>query len=242
MTNGVILQIVQTTGAYADTVNQALTSIPQPAKPTEISLSIFDLAIKGGPIMIPIALLSILGIYIFIERFMVLGRASKEDTNFMNNIRDFMHNGRLDSALSLCRNNNTPIARMIEKGLQRLGRPLGDINAAIENVGSLEVAKLEKNISLLATVSGAAPMLGFLGTVTGMVKAFYDMSMAGNNLDIQLLSSGIYQAMVTTVAGLVVGIIAYFCYNILVARVQKIVFMLQFRASEFMDLLHEPAK
>jgi biopolymer transport protein ExbB len=153
-----------------------------------------------------------------------------------------MHNGRLDSALSLCHNNNTPIARMIEKGLQRLGRPLGDINAAIENVGSLEVAKLEKNISLLATVSGAAPMLGFLGTVTGMVKAFYDMSMAGNNLDIQLLSSGIYQAMVTTVAGLIVGIIAYFCYNILVARVQKIVFTLQFRASEFMDLLHEPAK
>jgi biopolymer transport protein ExbB len=207
-----------------------------------MTLSIWDLTLKGGPIMIPIALLSILGIYIFIERFMVLGRASKEDTNFMNNIRDFMHNGRLDSALSLCRNNNTPIARMIEKGLQRLGRPLGDINAAIENVGSLEVAKLEKNISLLATVSGAAPMLGFLGTVTGMVKAFYDMSMAGNNLDIQLLSSGIYQAMVTTVAGLIVGIIAYFCYNILVARVQKIVFMLQFRASEFMDLLHEPAK
>lgn len=242
MINGVILQIVQTTGAASDTVNQALTGIPQPLKPTEITLSIWDLAIKGGPIMIPIALLSILGIYIFIERYIVIGRASKEDSNFMNNIRDFMHNGRLDSALSLCHNNNTPIARMIEKGLQRLGRPLGDINAAIENVGSLEVAKLEKNISLLATVSGAAPMLGFLGTVTGMVKAFYDMSMAGNNLDIQLLSSGIYQAMVTTVAGLIVGIIAYFCYNILVARVQKIVFTLQFRASEFMDLLHEPAK
>ena len=242
MINGVILQIVQTTGAAADTINQALTAIPQPAKPSEITLSIWDLTLKGGPIMIPIGLLSILGIYIFIERYIVIGRASKEDSNFMNNIRDFMHNGRLDSALSLCRNNNTPIARMIEKGLQRLGRPLGDINAAIENVGSLEVAKLEKNISLLATVSGAAPMLGFLGTVTGMVKAFYDMSMAGNNLDIQLLSSGIYQAMVTTVAGLIVGIIAYFCYNILVARVQKIVFTLQFRASEFMDLLHEPAK
>jgi biopolymer transport protein ExbB len=242
MINGVILQIVQTSGAASDTVKQVLTSIPQPAKPTEITLSIWDLALKGGPIMIPIALLSILGIYIFIERYIIIGRASKEDSNFMNNIRDFMHNGRLDSALSLCHNNNTPIARMIEKGLQRLGRPLGDINAAIENVGSLEVAKLEKNISLLATVSGAAPMLGFLGTVTGMVKAFYDMSMAGNNLDIQLLSSGIYQAMVTTVAGLIVGIIAYFCYNILVARVQKIVFTLQFRASEFMDLLHEPAK
>lgn len=233
---------MQSTGAASDTVSQALTSLPQPAKPSEISLSIWDLALKGGPIMIPIALLSILGIYIFIERYILIGRASKEDSNFMNNIRDFMHNGRLDSALSLCRNNNTPIARMIEKGLQRLGRPLGDINAAIENVGSLEVAKLEKNISLLATVSGAAPMLGFLGTVTGMVKAFYDMSMAGNNLDIQLLSSGIYQAMVTTVAGLIVGIIAYFCYNILVARVQKIVFTLQFRASEFMDLLHEPVK
>jgi biopolymer transport protein ExbB len=242
MINGVILQIMQTSGAASDTVNQALTAIQQPAKPTEMTLSIWDLAVKGGPLMIPIALLSILGIYIFIERYILIGRASKEDTNFMNNIRDFMHNGRLDSALSLCRNNNTPIARMIEKGLQRLGRPLGDINAAIENVGSLEVAKLEKNISLLATVSGAAPMLGFLGTVTGMVKAFYDMSMAGNNLDIQLLSSGIYQAMVTTVAGLIVGIIAYFCYNILVARVQKIVFTLQFRASEFMDLLHEPAK
>jgi biopolymer transport protein ExbB len=242
MINGVILQIMQTTGAVADTVNRALTAIPQPAKPSEITLSIWDLTLKGGPIMIPIALLSILGIYIFIERYIIIGRASKEDSNFMNNIRDFMHNDRLDSALSLCNNNNTPIARMIEKGLQRLGRPLGDINAAIENVGSLEVAKLEKNISLLATVAGAAPMLGFLGTVTGMVKAFYDMSMAGNNLDIQLLSSGIYQAMVTTVAGLIVGIIAYFCYNILVARVQKIVFTLQFRASEFMDLLHEPAK
>jgi biopolymer transport protein ExbB len=225
-----------------DTVKQVLTTTPPPLKHSEISLSIWDLTLKGGPIMIPIALLSILGIYIFIERYIIIGRASKEDSNFMNNIRDFMHNGRLDSALSLCHNNDTPIARMIEKGLQRLGRPLGDINAAIENVGSLEVAKLEKNISLLATVSGAAPMLGFLGTVTGMVKAFYDMSMAGNNLDIQLLSSGIYQAMITTVAGLIVGIIAYFCYNILVARVQKIVFTLQFRASEFMDLLHEPTK
>lgn len=242
MIQGVILQIVQTTGAVADTLNQALVGIPQPQKPAEISLSIWDLTLKGGPVMIPIALLSILGIYIFIERYMVIVKASKEDNNFMNNIRDFMHNGRLDSALSLCRNNSSPIARMIEKGLQRLGRPLNDINAAIETVGSLEVAKLEKNISLLATVAGAAPMLGFLGTVTGMVKAFYDMSVAGNNIDIQLLSSGIYQAMVTTVAGLIVGIIAYFCYNILAAKVQKIVFILEARASEFMDLLHEPTK
>jgi biopolymer transport protein ExbB len=243
MINGVILQIMQAIGTGSDTVNQVLTTaIPHAAKPAIVRLSFWDLTLKGGPIMIPIALLSILGMYIFIERFILIGRASKEDTNFMNNIRDFMHNGRLDSALSLCQNNNTPIARMIEKGLQRHGRPLGDINAAIENVGSLEVAKLEKNISMLATVSGAAPMLGFLGTVTGMVKVFYDMSVAGNNLDIQLLSGGIYQAMVTTIAGLIVGIIAYFCYNILVAKIHKIVFMLQFRATEFMDLLHEPAK
>lgn len=233
---------MQTASAASDTVIHAIHTLPQTAKPSVISLSLWDLTLKGGPVMIPIALLSILGIYIFIERYIMIGRASKEDSNFMNNIRDFMHNGRLDSALSLCRNNATPLARMIEKGLQRLGRPLGDINAAIENVGSLEVAKLEKNISLLATVSGAAPMLGFLGTVTGLVKAFYDLSTAGINLDIQLLSGGIYQALIATVAGLIVGIISYFCYNILVARVQNIVFKLQFRASEFMDMLHEPAK
>lgn len=242
MIPGVILQIMQGTQTLADTITQAVNTLPQQPQATEIKLSIWALALKGGPIMIPIALLSILAIYIFVERFFVINKASKEDTNFMNNIRDFMLNGRLDSALSLCRNNTSPIARMIEKGLQRLGRPLPDINAAIENVGSLEVAKLEKNLSTLATVAGASPMLGFLGTVTGMVRAFYDMSMAGNNIDIQLLSSGIYEAMITTVAGLLVGIMAYLCYNLLVARVQKIVFMLEARATEFMDLLHEPAK
>lgn len=239
--NGVLLQIMNPTTAVADTAQQAMNVLPK-AQPTEISLSIWDLAIKGGPIMIPIVLLSFVAIYIFIERFMVIRKASKEDINFMNNIRDFMLGGRLDSALSLCRNNPSPIARMIEKGLQRLGKPLGDIHAAIENVGNLEVAKLERNVSLLATVSGAAPMLGFLGTVTGMVQAFYDMSMAGNNIDIQLLSSGIYQAMVTTVAGLIVGIVAYLCYNLLTARISKIVFTLEARATEFMDLLHEPVK
>ncbi len=135
-----------------------------------------------------------------------------------------------------------PISRMIEKGLQRIGKPLGDINAAIENVGKLEVSRLEKNIAGLATISGAAPMLGFLGTVIGMIRAFYDMSMAGNNIDIALLSGGIYQAMVTTVAGLVVGIMAYIMYNILVARIEKLIYKLEARATEFMDLLHEPAK
>jgi len=239
--SGILLQITTTGTVVADTLNQAAAALPKP-QPTELTLSIWDLAVKGGPVMIPIVLLSVVAIYIFVERYIVISKASKEDANFMNNIRDFMMNGRLDSALSLCKNNSSPIARMIEKGLQRLGKPLGDIHTAIENVGNLEVAKLEKNVSVVATVSGAAPMLGFLGTVTGMVQAFYDMSMAGNNIDIQLLSSGIYQAMVTTVAGLIVGILAYLCYNILIAKVQKVVFMLEARALEFMDLLHEPAK
>jgi biopolymer transport protein ExbB len=173
---------------------------------------------------------------------MAISRGSKEERNFMNNIRDFIHDGRIDSAVTLCRNNESPIARMIDKGLSRIGKPLNDINTAIENVGKLEVSRLEKNIAGLATISGAAPMLGFLGTVIGMIRAFYDMSMAGNNIDITLLSTGIYQAMVTTVAGLIVGIIAYICYNILVSRIEKLVFILEARATEFMDVLHEPAK
>lgn len=242
MINGVILQIVQTADSSVDTVNQALTVLPPEVKPVAASLSYIDLAMKGGPVMIPIALLFILGIYIFIDRYIRLIRASKDDADFMNNIRDFMHNSRLDSALSICQNNNTPVARMVEKGLQRIGRPLSDINAAIENIGSMEVGKLEKNISLLATIAGAAPMLGFLGTVLGFVDTFYEMSSAGSNLDIKTLSGGIYQAMIATIAGLITGIIAYFCYNILVARIQKIVLKLQLRATEFMDMLHEPAK
>lgn len=212
------------------------------ANPSEISLSVYDLALKGGWIMAILAVLSIIAVYIFIERFLSIKKASLDDKHFMNNIRDFIHNGRLDSALALCRNNESPIARMIEKGLVRIGRPLSDINIAIENVGKLEVARMEKNIAALATIAGAAPMLGFLGTVIGMVIAFYDMSMAGNNIDIALLSNGIYQAMITTVGGLIVGILAYVFYNILVARIEKLVFILEMRASEFMDLLHEPAK
>ncbi len=244
---GILLQITQTTSDMVDTVNQAATQVvnqvaTQVAQPkTEETFSMINLALKGGWLMIPIAVLSIIAIYIFIERYIAIKKASKDDANFMNNIRDFIHSDRLDSAVSLCKNNNSPIARMIEKGLARIGKPLNDINAAIENVGKLEVARLEKNIAWLATAAGAAPMIGFLGTVTGMVRAFYDMSKAGNNIDIQLLSNGIYEAMVTTVAGLIVGIIAYICYNLLVAKIEKLVFVLEARATEFMDLLHEPA-
>ncbi len=208
----------------------------------EVSLPIIDLVVKGGWIMAILGLLSVITVYIFIERYLVITKAAREDKNFMNNIRNFIFEGKLDAAKALCLTNNSPIGRMIEKGLLRLGKPLNDINAAIENVGKLEIAKLEKNVAGLATIAGAAPMLGFLGTVIGMIRAFYDMSMAGNNINIELLSRGIYQAMITTVGGLIVGITAYIFYNILVARIQKVVYLLEIRTSEFMDLLHQPAK
>lgn len=240
MLKAFILQITQTGEVAADTVNMITGRLGDDQG--EISLALWDLALKGGWILAILAVLSVIAVYIFIERYLAITRGSKEEKNFMNNIRDFIHDGRIDSAVTLCRNNETPIARMIEKGLARIGKPLNDINAAIENVGKLEVSKLEKNIVGLATISGAGPMLGFLGTVMGMIRAFYDMSMAGNNIDIALLSTGIYQAMVTTVAGLIVGIIAYVCYNILVSKVEKLVFILEARATEFMDVLHEPAK
>lgn len=233
-----LLQIVQDGQMVADSISQ-LAAVGDEAG--ELKLSLWDLAMKGGWILAVLALLSVIAVYIFTERFLAISKSSKEEKNFMNNIRDFIHEGRIDSAITLCRNNNSPIARMIEKGLKRIGKPLNDINAAIENVGKLEVSRLEKNIAGLATISGAAPMLGFLGTVIGMIKAFYDMSMAGNNIDIALLSTGIYQAMVTTVAGLIVGILAYVSYNILVSKVEKLVFILEARATEFMDVLYEPA-
>ena len=220
-----------------DQIPNALDAVPQ-----EISMPLWELTQKGGWIMFPIGLLSVLAVYIFVERFFAIRKASKTDENFMNRIKDYIHDGKVESALALCQSTDSPIARMIEKGIQRIGRPLSDISTAIENVGRLEVFKLERGLPALATAAGGAPMLGFLGTVTGMVKAFYDMSMAGNNIDIGILSSGIYEAMVTTVAGLLVGIIAYFAYNILVANVEKVVNDLEANTTEFMDLLNEPVK
>ncbi len=223
-------------------INQAGQETAKAMEAREITMSLWELVAMGGWIMIVLGVFSFIAIYIFIERFLIINQATKEDNNFMNHIRDFIHDGKIDAALALCRRTQNPISRMIEKGLLRIGKPLNDINAAIENVGKLEVSRLEKNIAGLATIAGAGPMLGFLGTVIGMIRAFYDMSMAGNNIDIALLSTGIYQAMITTVAGLIVGIIAFICYNILVARVEKLVFKLEARASEFMDVLHEPAE
>lgn len=210
------------------------------AAPQGISLNFFDLALKGGWIMIPIVLLSFVAIYIFVDRYIAISRASKSDNNLMNQVRQNIKDGKIDAALALCQASNKPIANMIEKGILRIGRPLNDVNTAIENVGNIEVSKLEKGLPVLASVAGGAPMIGFLGTVMGMIQAFYDMANAGNNIDVTLLSSGIYQAMVTTVAGLIVGIVAYFAYNILVANIDSVVAKMERSTTEFMDLLNEP--
>jgi biopolymer transport protein ExbB len=207
----------------------------------EMRMSYWELAMKGGWVMLPIILLSVIAVYIFFERFFAIKKAAQIDTNFMNRIRDYIHDGKVDNALTLCQSYLNPTARMIEKGIQRIGRPLADINGAIENTGKLEIYKLEKGLPTLATVAGGAPMIGFLGTVMGMIRAFYDMSMAGSNIDVSLLSNGIYTALITTVAGLIVGIVAYFAYNILVARVEKVVNKLEASTTEFLDLLNEPA-
>jgi biopolymer transport protein ExbB len=210
------------------------------ADPTK--LTILDLAIKGGWVMVPIILLSFVAAYIFIERFYVIKRAQKEDMNFMNRIKDYIHDGKIDAAFALCRSTDSPSARMVEKGLTRLGRPLQDITTAIENVGKLEISKLEKGFPTLATIAGAEPMLGFLGTVIGMVRSFMAMSQAGNNIDVSMMSGGIYTALITTVAGLIIGILCYFAYNTLVVRVEKVVFNLEATLTEFMDILNEPIK
>ena len=209
---------------------------------TEIRMSLWDMALQGGWIMLILAVFSVIAMYIFIERFITINRAAKNDNMFMETIRNYMVDGKLDDAKVLCQKTSTPRSRMIEKGISRIGKPLNDIQTAIENVGNLEVSNLEKGVALLAMISGAGPMLGFLGTVIGMIRAFYDMSMAGNNIDIELLSTGIYQAMVTTVGGLIVGIIAFIFYNILVSQIDKVVNLLESKSIEFMDVLNEPAK
>jgi biopolymer transport protein ExbB len=221
---------------------QTVDTVSNAAESTgELSMSLFELAVQGGVVMIILAVLSVIAIYIFFDRYMMVRKASKVNPGFMENIKSFIHEGKVESALDACRMQTGPLARMIEKGVMRIGRPLSDINTTIENVGKQEISKLEKGLALLATISGGAPMIGFMGTVIGMIQAFYNMANAGSNIDITLLSGGIYTAMVTTVGGLIVGIVAYFAYNIIVARIDNLVAELETRTTEFMDILNEPA-
>jgi biopolymer transport protein ExbB len=229
----VLLQRVTTAGADSLAVSATTGAAP---------VSYFDLAIKGGWVMVPIGILSVVAVYVFVERFLSIRNAGKIDQHFMNRIKDYIHDGKVDSAMALCQSTNNPLARMMEKGVSRIGRPLNDINTAIQNIGQVEVYKLEKGLAILASCAGGAPMLGFFGTVLGMVKTFMDMANAGTSLDIGILSNGIYIALITTVGGLLVGIPSFFAYNYLVARVEELVNRLEAYSMEFMDLLNEPVK
>ena len=225
-------------------VQQVSKKIIEETVSEEKTLSIYKLIMDGGlGGQIIIALLVILltvALYIYFERFFAIKAASKTDRNFMNQIKDHVSHGKLDAAKILCAQANSPASRLIEKGISRIGKPLADINSAIENAGRLEIYKLEKNVSVLATIAGAAPMLGFLGTVIGMIVAIHEIANAGGQIDIKMLSDGLYTAMTTTVAGLIVGIIAYIQYNHLVVRTNKVVYEMEAHSVEFLDLLNEP--
>jgi biopolymer transport protein ExbB len=210
----------------------------------EKTLSIYKLIMDGGlggQIIIGILfVLLAIALYIYFERFFAIKAASKEDKNFMNQIKEYVSQGKLESADALCKSKNTPTARLISKGVSRIGKPLNDISTAIETAGKLEVYQLEKNVSVLATIAGAAPMIGFLGTVIGMIVAIHAIANAGGQIDIKMLSDGLYTAMTTTVGGLIVGIIAYITYNHLVVRTDKVVYQMEAKSVEFLDLLNEP--
>ena len=240
---GIILQITQAATNVADTINRAAAQVVNTptGQPKEEAISLINLIIKGGWIMIPILILSIITVYVFIERYIAIKKASREEANFMNNIRDFIVNDRLDSAMALCKSTDSPIAHMTEKGLSRLGRPLKDIEESIEIVGKFEVYKLEKNLAILAIVAGIAPMFGFIGTIIGVIKIFHDISIAGD-VSISSVSSGLYAKMVSSASGLIVGIVAFVCYHWLTIMIEKIVQKMEYNAMNFIDFLQEPTR
>ncbi len=223
-------------------IEQVATEVAAAPQQQEMTYSLIEMACKGGWLMLVLLALSIIAFYIFGKKWWMIRQAGKIDKHFMEDIRDYIHEGKIKSALTLCEKYDSPVARLVQKGIERMGRPLADIQTAVENTGNLEVARLEKGLPFLATCAGGAPMVGFLGTVVGMIQAFFNMSQAGNNLDITMLSSGIYTAMVTTVGGLIVGILAYFGYNYLTNQISGLVFKMESATINFMDLLNEPAE
>ncbi len=234
MISSILLQIATTT---LDTVQSAPAAAPAAAQ----SLSLFDLIIKGGPIMIPIGLLSLAGVYLFIERFITIKKAGRIDNNFMMSIRDYVHSGNIPAAIALCKHSPTPISRMIEKGLKRIGKPIKEIEDSIESAGKLEVYQMEKNVGLLGTIAGIAPLFGFLGTIFGVIKIFYNIALA-DNISIGLIAGGLYEKMITSAAGLMIGILAFIAHHILVMMVDKTINKMEIHAVDFIDLLQEPTK
>ncbi len=239
---GILLQITTPGDTLKQIVDTTAKAASNPPPPPPQTMDLIDLVVKGGWTMIPIGIMSLVAIYLIIERLIAIGKARREDRNFMNNIKDFIHNGKIDAAISLCRATDTPIARMLEKGISRIGHPLEDINRAVENRAKLELYGLERNLSILATIAGAAPLMGLIGTVTGMVRTFFGIASSGKGVEIPTLAGGVYEAMVATVGGLVVGVIAYVGYNLLVARVEKVVYKMELRSVEFVEILQQPVK
>lgn len=247
MLNSVLLQITSGAAMVADTAKsvavQAAT-VPAAATivtPKQDTLSLLDLIMKGGMIMIPMGILSLITLYFFFERLMTISKASKLDKNFMNSIKDFVHNGNIDAAKSLCRNTMSPAARMVEKGVSRIGKPIKEIEEAMESAGKLEINRLEKNLGVLSLVGRIAPILGFIGTIAGVIKIFYDISLT-DNISIGVISGGLYQKMITSASGLVIGLIAFIGYYILNAMLDKTINKMETASVEFIDLLQEPTK
>ncbi len=232
-----LLQVDSFNTAAQDTLTSAVVESAQQAQ----ELRFFDLLLKGGWVMIPLAILAFLGLVIFIERYITIRKASRNQGSFMPQIKQSILSGNLDSAVNLCRSTNTPLSRMLQKGLLRIGRPIKDIEGAIENVGKLEVSKLEKNISILGIVAGIAPMLGFVGTISGVIRIFYNISLS-DNISIGIIAGGLYEKMITSATGLMIGILAYVCYHVLNMMVDRVILRMETEAIEFIDLLEEPGR
>jgi len=233
----ITLLIQDTTQALQDTANAVNQAVTQ----SQPELHFIDLLFKGGWVMVPLAFLALLALVIFFERYLTIKKATKDESNLMGQIRSYIQSGNLEGAMSLLRNNNSPLSRMLQKGLKRIGRPIKDIEGAIENVGKLEVSKLEKNISILGIVAGIAPMLGFVGTIVGVITIFHQVSIKGA-IEIGTISGGLYTKMITSATGLIIGIIAYVLYHILNIMVEKIILKMETDAIDFIDLLEEPGK
>ena len=242
--NGVVEATTELTQAQIDSLAMANQAMEGAAQTSEnLSIGFWDLFMGGGWLMWVLVALAGVMIFIFVERFIAIRKATRLDNNFMNRIRDYILEGNINAAIYLCRRTDSPVARMIEKGIERIGRPMADIQTAIENVANVEVAKLESGLPWLASISGGAPMIGFLGTVVGMVQVFIDMSANQSGaIELSQLSAGMYVAMVTTVGGLIVGIPAYFAHNYLVARIEKLIFRMEATTIAFMDILNQPVQ
>jgi biopolymer transport protein ExbB len=242
MLYSILLQVLNNPATVADSTKQVTQTLPVAStQPTESAISVLDLVSKGGPLMWPLALLLVIAVYIFIERYLLIRKASKVESNFLNNIRDSIYSGRIDAAIEQCRRSTTPSSRLVEKGIKRLGKPIKEIEDSIEIVGKFEVYKLERNMAILSIIAGIAPMFGFVGTIIGVIRIFHDISLAGD-VSITSVSSGLYVKMVSSAAGLLIGMFAFVCYHWLNIMINRVVQKMEQDTMEFVDLLQEPVK